>query len=635
MALVLKDRVKETTSTSGTGSITLAGPVQGYQGFSVIGNGNTTYYTIAGTSEWEVGVGTYSGGVLSRDTVLSSSASGAKVAFSSGIKDVFCTYAAGKALTADTLPVTIETKTDAPNATVNVSSIKAAPSSANGDLALAAKGTGALLAQVPDSTVTGGNKRGTYAVDWQMVRTLANEVASGAYSGILSGHDNKSIGLGSVVGGGYSNYATNSYSVIAGGFNSLASGLYSFVGGGYQNSSSGYISITNGGAFNSATNDYAVVSGGYNNSASGNSAFVAGGQSNVAAALSSSIVGGLSNTINSAATYAVIGGGRTNSVSAAGLYGTVAGGRSNAANANYAAVGGGQSNAASGAHSAVTGGFSNTASAVYSGIVSGNGNTASGVNSLIGGGAANVASGSHSAIAGGFSNTASALYSGALSGSQNKAEGVNSVVAGGTNNTASGVYASIAGGVNNTASASYSSVIGGSNNAANSNNSIVLGGQYGTTRELDGFLVIPASSAPIDTKAGVTQSGVLLLGAQTTNATPTVLRSNSNAAGATNQLVLANNSAIYVFGYVIANVTGAGDTKSWIMSATIKRGANAGFTSIVGSLVASQQADAGASAWDVTVAADTAIGCLVVTVTGQASTTIRWVCKLETVEVAY
>ena len=102
MAFVLKDRVKETTTTTGTGTVTLAGAVSGYQSFSAIGNANTTYYTIAGqgTSEWEVGIGTYtsSGTTLSRDTVLASSNSGSLVNFSAGTKDVFCDYPAGRAV---------------------------------------------------------------------------------------------------------------------------------------------------------------------------------------------------------------------------------------------------------------------------------------------------------------------------------------------------------------------------------------------------------------------------------------------------------------------------------------------------------------------------------------------------------
>jgi hypothetical protein len=103
MPLVVKDRVRETTTTTGTGTVTLAGAVTGFQSFAAIGNGNTTFYTIAGqgTSEWEVGVGTYtsSGTTLSRDSVLASSNSGSLVNFSAGTKDVFVTYPAGRTLT--------------------------------------------------------------------------------------------------------------------------------------------------------------------------------------------------------------------------------------------------------------------------------------------------------------------------------------------------------------------------------------------------------------------------------------------------------------------------------------------------------------------------------------------------------
>ena len=102
MALVIADRVKETTTTTGTGTVTLGGAVTGYQSFAAIGNGNVTYYTIAGqgTSEWEVGIGTYtsSGTTLTRTTVLASSNSGSLVSFSAGTKDVFVTYPAEKSV---------------------------------------------------------------------------------------------------------------------------------------------------------------------------------------------------------------------------------------------------------------------------------------------------------------------------------------------------------------------------------------------------------------------------------------------------------------------------------------------------------------------------------------------------------
>ena len=103
MPLVLADRVRETTTTTGTGTISLAGPVSGFQGFSTaIGNANTTYYTIvdAATGAWEVGLGTYtsSGSTLARTTVLSSSNSDALVPFASGTKDVFVTQPAERAV---------------------------------------------------------------------------------------------------------------------------------------------------------------------------------------------------------------------------------------------------------------------------------------------------------------------------------------------------------------------------------------------------------------------------------------------------------------------------------------------------------------------------------------------------------
>ena len=102
MALVLKDRVKETSTTTGTGTLTLGGAAAGFQSFSVIGDGNTTYYAIvdSATGDWEVGLGTYtsSGTTLARSVVLESSNSGSAVNFSSNAKDVFVTYPAERAV---------------------------------------------------------------------------------------------------------------------------------------------------------------------------------------------------------------------------------------------------------------------------------------------------------------------------------------------------------------------------------------------------------------------------------------------------------------------------------------------------------------------------------------------------------
>ena len=153
MALVLADRVKESTTTAGTGTVTLLGAAPGFQSFAVVGNANTTYYTIAGqtTSEWEVGIGTYtlSGTTLARTTVLSNSAGTQPTAltFSAGTKDVFVTYPSGKSVNLDAsgnatalgtpVSATLTNATGLPVSTgvsglgTNVATFLATPSSAN------------------------------------------------------------------------------------------------------------------------------------------------------------------------------------------------------------------------------------------------------------------------------------------------------------------------------------------------------------------------------------------------------------------------------------------------------------------------------------------------------------------------
>ena len=102
MAFALNDRVKETSTTTGTGTFDLAGAETGFESFvSGVGNGNQTYYAISndGTNEFEVGIGTVTDAAtdtLSRDTIISSSNSDALVNFSAGTKTVFCTLPASR-----------------------------------------------------------------------------------------------------------------------------------------------------------------------------------------------------------------------------------------------------------------------------------------------------------------------------------------------------------------------------------------------------------------------------------------------------------------------------------------------------------------------------------------------------------
>lgn len=130
MALVLKDRVKTTTTTTGTGTLTLGSAASGgYQAFSVIGDGSTTYYVIQDStnSAWEVGLGTYtaSGTTLSRDTILESSNSGSAVNLAAGTKDVFISLPAertvfteGNAVASDTGAIYTNTQSIAYSASI-------------------------------------------------------------------------------------------------------------------------------------------------------------------------------------------------------------------------------------------------------------------------------------------------------------------------------------------------------------------------------------------------------------------------------------------------------------------------------------------------------------------------------------
>jgi len=183
MALVLADRVQDTTTTAGTGTITLSGSAPaGFQSFAVVGDGNTTYYTITSGNDWEVGIGTYtsSGTTLSRDTVLSSSAAGAKITLA-GTSTVFVTLPSERAVTSG---ATTDLVLPAPgtssnvltsNGTAWVSSAPAAPSGPT----LTAVASGSLS----DGSTVAVNADGTVSV----VGGLAQVVGSASLFNTTTG----------------------------------------------------------------------------------------------------------------------------------------------------------------------------------------------------------------------------------------------------------------------------------------------------------------------------------------------------------------------------------------------------------------------------------------------------------------
>jgi hypothetical protein len=468
-------------------------------------------------------------------------------------------------------------------------------------LVLQPKGTGALQAQQTDSTTTGGNARGANAVDWQTARASAGQVASGTYSTLGGGINNTVSGFGAAVLGGGTNTASVTYGAIGGGTSNNV-GSYSYVGGGQSNNGTGLFNFIGGGFTNTGTSSSAVTtqSGTMNATTavtlSGSNASIKVGQyitgTSIAGDTYVAAISGTALTLSKVAS-----GSSTSTLSFYTPHGVVVGGGNNQATGSYSFIGGG--------------GDAGTAA---------NRNVASGDWSFVGGGRANTSSGNWSATGGGSGNANTGSWS---------------TIGGGSSNGIYANYATIGGGLVNGATGFGSSVLGGYANSASGSYSSALGGAFGTTRSIDSSFAFGAG-APISSTAGVSQAGLLVLGVQTTDATATALRSNTSAAGTTNQVILPNNSAYYFRGEIISGVTGGGDTKGFFIEGVIKRGANAASTALVGTpTVTSNYADAGASAWAIAVTADTTNGGLRVTFTGQAATTIRTVCQIRTTEMTY
>jgi hypothetical protein len=503
--------------------------------------------------------------------------------------------------------------------------LSAQGSDTNIPLVVQPKGTGALQAQQTDSTATGGNARGTNAVDWQTVRSGATQVAANTGCVIGGGSGNTASSLYSGVASGLSNLSNNLVTIVAGGQSNTASGGYSAVLGGIGNTVAGYISVIGGGNTNSAAGYYNFIGGGFTNSGTSfsavttQSATMNGTTAVTLAASNASIKVGqyITGTSIAGDTYVsaisgtsltlskVASGSSTSTLSFYTPHGVVVGGGNNQATGSYSFIGGG-------------GDAGNTA----------NRNVASGDWSTIAGGNKNTASGK-GAFIGGNGGDGAAFYG-------NIASGISSTIVCGTNNTVTSTAGFVGAGISHNNTGAYGFIGGGAQNTVNSTAGGIVAGFNGTTRSVSGNHVFPACAAPIANTSGVSQSSLLVLGRQTTDATSTVLASDANAASTINQVILPNNSAYYFKGSVIANVTGAANGASWSFEGAIMRGANAASTVLMGTPAINRvAATAGATAWVIALTADTTNGGLAVTVTGAASTTIRWVCKAETTEVTF
>jgi len=296
---------------------------------------------------------------------------------------------------------------------------------------------------------------------------------------------------------------------------------------------------------------------------------------------------------------------------------------------------GGTNIAVTGSGGAGVGGSGNTISAINSGCFAGSSHSVSNNNSAIVGGSGGTASGDKSTVVGGNNNSASTTQAFTAGGQNNNCNGISSAIVSGSSNSVTGAGSVVLGGSSNTIAGGSSVILGGQSNTANGERGAIIGGVNGTMRSITGNIVANASDNPIS-GSGVNQLAMLILARQTTDATATVLASTSSAAATINQVTLPNNSAYFFKGQVIAGKTAAGDTKGWSIEGVIKRGANAAATSLVGTpTVTSLYADAGAATWAVAVTADATLGCITITVTGQAATTIRWVAQINTTEMTY
>ena len=526
----------------------------------------------------------------------------------------------------------------------------------------------ALQAQATTSTATGGNVRGANAVDWQTSRNSAGQVssgaqsvingglqntASGAQSAIAGGQTNTASGINSYVGGGYQNTASQRYGVVVGGYSNTSAGFYSFIGQGFTNSSTSgstvttqlttiavtasttlYLSSTNanikvgqlvqGTGLTNFPDTYATSSVTTGTPAVMATSSISGTTLTVGSVSSGTIIAGqvLTGTGVTAGTYIVSGSGLSWVVSTSQTVAstTITGTAYTFTISQAATTAAGITLSFYTPHGVVVGGGNNQASGSYS-FIGGGGDAGVAANR-------NAASGDWSVVVGGQTNTATTSYS---------------FIGGGSgNNITSNTYGSIIGGQQNTVSNYASTVLGGYKNTASGNASIA-GGYQSTTRAINTAVAFCGAQF---SALGDSQYETFILSATTTNATITELYSLYNSSPNTTSIPIlpapsASTSSVYTFrGLVSAKDTATTNAAGWEIKGVIQRtGAGVGTVALVGTpSITLLGANAGAisAGWglvaNVTVTADTTNGGISVNVTGAASTTIRWNCRLDTSE---
>ena len=628
MALILADRVKETTTVTGTGTATLLGAVSGFQSFSEVGDGNTTYYCIAGqgTAEFEIGIGTYtaSGTTLARTTVLSSSNSDALVNFSAGTKDIFVTYPAEKSVNLDASGVlTTSTTGTASNVT--------------GTVAIANGGTGQTSQTAAFDALSPVTTKGDLIVG---DGTDNIRLAVGTNDYVLTADSAEATGVKwAAAGGGGGASAlviedkTAAYTVVAGDLGKIIN----------CTANSFTVSLTAAATLGSGFN--VTI---WNTSTTSTDAITIDPDG--------------TETLDGLTTIQIYPGNFVELVCTGSAWQTNVKLVTKAVAANTAtnttpplasgslSIAIGQLSTASGTRSLAIG-YGTVASSIGSTAIGYNSNQ-QGAQAVTGSGAMALggsrASGVDSFAAAVTNNTASYGATGANGvsiGKQAKASGTQGV-AFGTNSSTTGGYG-IAIGYLAQASGSGSVAIGNQYNlaapVASGSSSIAIGDGCAASAQFSTAIGAVASSSIIGKYAyasgrfattGDAQTGTFVLRSDTVGATPEALTTDNTAAGTTDQIILPNKSAYAFSGTIIARQQAAGGTASaaWKVEGLIRREANAASTTLVASTVTAIDNTPG---WALALSADTTNGGLKVEATGAAATNIRWVATVQTSEVTY
>lgn len=436
----------------------------------------------------------------------------------------------------------------------------------------------------------------------------ANQVTDGAVSASVAG--------GSVIDG---NVVTDHFGTVAGGAANVAgsddgdptSDRWATVGGGEDNTASGPRATVGGGHRNEASGLNAVVGGGNSNTASNSYSTIAGGNRGRVDGFYGALGGGSNNAVF--ARFGVVGGGGwTDSANRDATanqvhdqYGTIAGGGNNRAGVDdgntsgqqFTTVGGGSGNSAKSTGTTISGGIDNQAGGLGHGAT-------------VGGGESNAASNSHSTVAGGISNFATGNRATISGGDSNFSQGFRGFIGGGyDNDIGSGAqHATISGGRENVIenSADGGTIPGGEGARAT---------RYGEHAYASGTFNAP----------GDAQASTYVLRNATTDGSPTELFLD----GSSERLTIDENRSMTYEIQVVARNIDTGFSHGWRYSGVIfNNGANVQINGEQTDL------DTGLTGWDVNVEADDVNKALVIEVTGASTTNIRWVARVETVEVA-